>query len=85
VLTPRQIIADPTRMRIGIDGIYITGLRFGAPVSGCFLPQVAAEQNWDAATTLGMCCMHKLGLDADAWRPPTTLTFETFQAIVISE
>ncbi len=85
ILTPLKPIDDPTAMRLGVDGIYITGDRFGAPVSGCFLPQVATEQGWDVETTLSMCCAHKMGLPADAWEPPTRLKFCTFESIVIEE
>lgn len=85
VLTPLTPIEDPTAMRLGVDGVYITGERFGARVSGCFLPQVAIEQGWDVETTLSMCCAHKMGLPADAWRPPTELRFSTFEAMMIEE
>ena len=85
ILTPLTPIDDPTEMRLGIDGIYITGKRFGARVSGCFLPQVATEQGWDVPTTLSMCCAHKMGLPADAWKPPTRLEFCTFESTVIEE
>lgn len=85
VLTPRAPIADPLSMRVGVDGIYITGRRLGAAVAGCFLPDVATDYGWDAATTLSMCCAHKLGLDSDAWRPPTSLKFYTFRSMVIHE
>ncbi|MFA7237153.1 MAG: AmmeMemoRadiSam system protein A [Phycisphaeraceae bacterium] len=85
ILTPMQPIDDPRKMRLGIDGIHIVGKRFGSHVSGCFLPEVAPEQNWDVETTLSMCCAHKMGLAPDAWREPTKLKFFIFQSTVISE
>lgn len=81
VLTPVTPIDDPTQLRLGIDGIQIAG----GGRSGVFLPQVAVEQGWDVQTTLSMCCAHKMGLDGDAWRPPTDLKFAVFQSIVIEE
>lgn len=63
-LTPMQKTDDPMRLRLGIDGIYITdGVR-----SGCFLPQVADETGWDTEEFLGYCCTHKAGLPWDAWK-----------------
>ncbi|MHB1158602.1 MAG: AmmeMemoRadiSam system protein A [Phycisphaerales bacterium] len=88
ILTPMQPIDDPRKLRLGIDGIYIvdhSGGHFGGHVSGCFLPEVAPEQNWDVETTLSMCCAHKMGLAPDAWREPTKLKFFVFQSSVISE
>ncbi|MAE62179.1 MAG: AMMECR1 domain-containing protein [Planctomycetaceae bacterium] len=81
VLTPMQPMEDPLDLRIGTDGIYIRA----ADRSGCFLPQVAPEQGWDATETLTYCCAHKMGLDANAWRSPTDLEFFRFQAIVFGE
>ncbi len=81
VLTPMQPMEDPLDLRIGTDGIYIRA----ADRSGCFLPQVAPEQGWDVQETLTFCCAHKMGLDANAWRPPTDLEFFRFQAIVFGE
>lgn len=85
ILTPVMPIDDPTQMRLGIDGIQITGKRRGSRVSGVFLPEVATDQGWDVETTLSMCCEHKMGLSPDAWRPPTKLTFAIFQSIVVEE
>lgn len=77
-----QPIDDPRKMHLGIDGIYITG---PFRQSGCFLPEVAVEENWDVETTLTMCCAHKMGIAPDAWRDPTKLKFFVFQSTVISE
>jgi len=85
VLTPRQRIDDPAEYRLGIDGQYIVGKRFGSEVGGCFLPEVAVDQQWDLPTTLSMLCAHKMGLDPDAWRPPTRLEFYRFQSIKVTD
>lgn len=84
VLTPREPINDPMDYVIGRDGQYVVGKRFGSRIGGCFLPEVAAEQGWDVPTTLSMLCAHKMGLDPDAWRPPTKLQFFRFQSIKVS-
>ncbi len=85
ILTPRVRVGNPLTMRPGVDGIYILAPDNPASGGGCFLPDVASEMGWDAATTLSMCCRHKMGLPADAWRPPTDLAFYTFGAIAIAE
>jgi AMMECR1 domain-containing protein len=43
--------------------------------SGCFLPEVATDQGWDAAEFLSQCCQGKAGLPPDAWRQPGTKVF----------
>jgi AmmeMemoRadiSam system protein A len=59
---------NPASLRPGVDGIYIKrGL-----ASGCFLPQVATEMDWDAEEFLSYCCSHKAGLASDAWKDPKT-------------
>ncbi|MHC4995983.1 MAG: AmmeMemoRadiSam system protein A [Planctomycetota bacterium] len=85
VLTPRQQIEDPLEMRIGVDGIVIEGEVNGQKMSGCFLPQVAPEQGWDAKQTLEFCCAHKMGLAPDAWETEPGLRFHVFQSVIIDE
>jgi len=85
VLTPMEPLEDPTKLVIGEEGVSIVGKLGGRRVGGCFLPEVAAEQGWDVETTLSMCCAHKMGLDPDAWRPPTRLQFYRFRSIKIRE
>ena len=64
VLSPLKPTSRPEELEIGRHGVYITcGYR-----SGCFLPEVATDQGWDAAEFLSYCCSHKAGLPADAWR-----------------
>jgi AmmeMemoRadiSam system protein A len=85
VLTPRVEIEDPLAMRIGVDGIVIEGEVGGQKISGCFLPQVAVDQGWDAQQTLEFCCAHKMGLAADAWKTEPGLRFHVFQSVIIDE
>ncbi len=85
ILTPMQPIDDPLKMRIGIDGIYIVADAPRGRQTGCFLPEVAAEQGWDAPTTLSMCCAHKMALHPESWKPPTELKFFVFQSSMIAE
>ncbi len=66
VLSPMVKTDDPSSLRLGVDGIYITDGR----TSGCFLPQVATETGWDTEEFLSYCCVHKAGLRADAWSDP---------------
>lgn len=64
VLSPLVETKEPESLEIGTHGIYVTnGYR-----SGCFLPEVAPDQGWNAAEFLSYCCAHKAGLPADAWR-----------------
>ncbi len=66
ILSPLEKTSTPERLEIGKHGIYIVcGGR-----SGCFLPEVATDQGWDAEQFLSYCCAHKAGLPADAWRGP---------------
>ncbi len=71
ILSPLQPIAHPLELDLGRHGIYI---RRG-PLSGCFLPDVATERGWDAATFLSTCCEQKAGLEPEAWRMPGTEVF----------
>ena len=74
VLSPLKKTDDPLSLRLGIDGIYI---KHGHN-SGCFLPQVATETGWDEREFLTNCCVHKAGLEPDAWeRSDTDVYFFT--------
>lgn len=80
VLSPMKLTADPLSMRLGTDGVYIrNGVR-----SGCFLPQVATEQNWSKEEFLSRCCAGKAGLAPDAWKAPGTEVY-LFSADVFAE
>lgn len=81
VLSPLERTDNPLSLRLGTDGIYI---RQGC-ISGCFLPQVAAETGWTKEEFLSYCCAHKAGLPDDAWKDPKTevylFTAEAFDAL----
>jgi uncharacterized protein len=71
VLSPLEKTDNPEALEIGTDGIYIVqGAR-----SGCFLPEVATDQGWNAEEFLGYCCSHKAGLSHNAWRDPETTVY----------
>lgn len=66
VLSPLEQTTEPEKLEVGRHGIYIaSGYR-----SGCFLPEVATDQGWDAVEFLSYCCSHKANLPPDAWRAP---------------
>jgi AmmeMemoRadiSam system protein A len=71
VLSQLEPTREPQNLRVGTHGIYI--MRGGR--SGCFLPEVATDQGWDAAEFLSQCCEGKAGLPADAWKQPDTKVF----------
>jgi AmmeMemoRadiSam system protein A len=68
VLTALVPTADPLSLVPGRDGIFIRRDLH----TGCFLPQVATENNWDAREFLSRCCEMKATLSPDAWRDPET-------------
>ncbi len=68
LVSPMTPIADPLSLTIGVHGIYVRrGHR-----TGCFLPDVATEQEWSVEEFLSECCAHKAGLPPDAWRSSET-------------
>lgn len=67
-LTPTK---TPESLTVGEHGIYIVG----RGRSGCFLPEVAPEQGWDAVEFLDICCVHKAGLPPGAWRDKDVTVF----------
>jgi len=80
VLSPMQRTKDPLSLELGVHGILIQ--RGGR--SGCFLPQVAPEQQWTKEQFLSYCCSHKAGLSPDAWNDPATEVY-LFSAEVFGE
>lgn len=64
VLSPLAETKQPEKLDIGTHGIHIVS----GYQSGCFLPEVATDQGWDAEEFLSYCCAHKAGLPPDAWR-----------------
>ena len=71
MLSPLQETADPDKLTVGTHGIYIVR----GPNSGCFLPEVATDQNWAAEQFLSHCCTGKAGLPPDAWRDADTKVY----------
>ncbi len=68
VLSPMERIYDYTKIRMGIDGVWIKkGYH-----SGVYLPQVAEDTGWDRDTFLKSLCSSKAGLPADAYKDPET-------------
>jgi AmmeMemoRadiSam system protein A len=71
VLSPLEKTETPQKLQPGKHGIYVVqGAR-----SGCFLPEVATDQGWNAEEFLSYCCAHKAGLPPDAWRHPQTQVY----------
>ena len=71
VLSTLEPTTEPDKLKVGTHGIYI--MRGGR--SGCFLPEVATDQGWDAAEFLTQCCQGKAGLPPNAWQQPDTKVF----------
>jgi len=71
ILSPMKRTNDPLSLELGVHGIMI---RKGGR-SGCFLPQVAREQNWSKEQFLSRCCTGKAGLPANAWKDSDTEVF----------
>ncbi len=64
VLSPMERIFDYTKIRMGIDGVWIKQGFY----SGVYLPQVAIDTGWDRETFLRSLCSSKAGLPADAYK-----------------
>ena len=80
VLGGRARVAAPADIALGTHGLIVaspTGQR------GLLLPQVVADQGWDAETFLSRTC-EKAGLPADFWRRPEAVV-EKFTAQVFGE
>jgi len=79
ILTVPEFIPSYNDFSVGKHGIIIES----AGRRAVFLPQVAPEQGWDAATTLTHLAM-KAGLSPDAWKDEEC-KFQVFEAIYFSE
>ncbi|MDY6913225.1 MAG: AmmeMemoRadiSam system protein A [Planctomycetota bacterium] len=64
VLSPLAETTEPEKLEIGKHGIHIVC----EGRSGCFLPEVATDQGWDAEQFLNRCCQGKAHLPPDAWK-----------------
>jgi AmmeMemoRadiSam system protein A len=71
VLSPLEKTDDPLSLEIGTHGIYIVG----GGSSGCFLPEVATDQGWNAGEFLDHCCAGKAGMPSGAWRGSDTVVY----------
>ena len=71
VLSELAETAEPEKLQIGRDGIYIAS----PGGSGCFLPEVATDMNWSAEEFLSHCCSGKAGLPTNAWQQPQTKVY----------
>ena len=80
LLSPLQPTDRPSELIIGVHGIAI---RRGQ-ASGCFLPQVAVQMNWNAEQFLSACCQSKAALSPDAWKQADTQVL-LFTAEVFSD
>lgn len=81
---PEPIVASDAEGRragvvVGRDGLIVSV----GYASGLLLPQVAAEEGWDAERFLQGTC-EKAGLPPDAWQLPSTRV-ERFEATVFAE
>ncbi len=80
VLSPLAKVDSWKDVEIGKHGVEIVqGIR-----RGVFLPQVAAENNWDRDTFLSILCTQKAGLPADCYKDPETSIY-VFTAQVFRE
>ncbi|MHC4818226.1 MAG: AmmeMemoRadiSam system protein B [Planctomycetota bacterium] len=79
VLTEPRPVASAEDIVLGQHGII---LKKGGK-RALYLPQVATEQGWNLAQTLGRLS-RKAGLPADAWRDPDA-SFQVFEAEVFGE
>jgi uncharacterized protein len=71
VLSPLEETSDPLALDIGRHGIFI----IRGHASGCFLPEVATDQGWDARQFLDECCSGKAGLPRNAWQMTGTKVY----------
>jgi len=72
VLTPLELISDPSEIRLGKHGIYI---KKGSN-SGTFLPQVATQTGWDLEEFLGHCARDKAQIGWYGWKDAELYVYE---------
>ncbi len=78
VLGALEPCPGPDALIVGRHGVLVEQ----GPRRGLLLPQVAAEQGWDASTLVAQTCV-KAGLEPDAWRRGAALF--RFEAEVFAE
>ena len=63
-LSPLEKISDPSKIALGTHGVLVRDdFR-----SGVYLPQVATETGWSKEEFMNSLCVHKAGMDPDAWK-----------------
>jgi AmmeMemoRadiSam system protein A len=78
ILSPLKEMASPLDFDLLNEGIYLTqGGR-----SGCFLPQVARETQWNREQLLTRLCAEKMGISGAAWRGEGIRAF-SFKTLII--
>ncbi len=80
VLSPMKKISSVDEIKIPGHGVLV---RRGFS-SGVYLPQVATETGWSKEEFMTSLCAHKAGLEADAWKDPSTEIY-IFSAEVFGE
>jgi len=78
VLTPLELINDPSEINLGQHGIYI---KKGSN-SGTFLPQVATQTGWNLEEFLGHCAKDKAQIGWYGWKDAELYVYE---ALVFKE
>ena len=78
ILSPLRPMASPLDFDLLNEGIYLTH----AGRSGCFLPQVARETQWDKEQLLARLCAEKMGISSVAWRGEGVRAF-SFKTLII--
>jgi AmmeMemoRadiSam system protein A len=78
ILSPLRAMGSPLDFDLLNEGIYLTH----AGRSGCFLPQVARETQWDKEQLLTRLCAEKMGVSSVAWRHAETRAF-SFTTLII--
>ena len=71
----------PERIRVGRDGLLISGAGGGS--SGLLLPQVPVEQGWDETEFLERLCQ-KAGMERDCWKGKD-VEISSFEGAVFGE
>jgi AmmeMemoRadiSam system protein A len=81
ILTPPEEVTpvESETITVGQDGLIVQRNER----SGLLLPQVPADQSWDAETFLTQTC-RKAGLEGDSWQQPDTTVLQ-FRAQVFEE
>ncbi|MBI4522211.1 MAG: AmmeMemoRadiSam system protein A [Deltaproteobacteria bacterium] len=79
VLSPLQLVRDPSLLEPGKHGLYVVSGNKRAAL----LPQVATQYHWDMKTFLSQVCL-KADLCENAWESPET-QISSFTALIIEE